>query len=68
MGKKGTAENSHGEDHAWFIGWMKYYEKNFSIVVLFRKLRFRGAVAPNCKNIFDKIIIYENNNEFNLNK
>jgi len=56
-GKTGTAENPHGEDHAWFIGWMKYYEKSFSIVVLLENSGSGGAVAaPIAKNIFDKII------------
>ena len=57
FGKTGTAENPHGEDHAWFIGWMKYYEKSFSIVVLLENSGSGGAVAaPIAKNIFDKII------------
>ena len=68
FGKTGTAENPHGEDHAWFIGWMKYYGKNYSIVVLLENSGSGGAVAaPIAKNIFDKIINFANikSNEFN---
>ena len=52
FGKTGTAENPHGEDHAWFIGWMKYYEKDFYCCA-FRKLRFRWCCcSANCKKYF----------------
>ena len=57
FGKTGTAENPHGEDHAWFIGWMEYFEKSYSIVVLLENSGSGGAVAaPVAKNIFEKII------------
>ena len=61
FGKTGTAENPHGEDHAWFIGWMKYYEKKYSIVVLLENSGSGGAVAaPVAKNIFERIIYFTN--------
>ena len=57
-GKTGTAENPHGEDHAWFIGWIEYKKKKFSIVVLLENSGSGGAVAaPLAKNVFDKIIL-----------
>ena len=57
-GKTGTAENPHGEDHAWFIGWVEYDKKKFSIVVLLENSGSGGAVAaPLAKNVFDKIIL-----------
>ena len=34
FGKTGTAENPHGEDHVWFIGWIDIYGKKYSIAVL----------------------------------
>ena len=42
-GKTGTAENPHGEDHAWFIGWVQYEERKFSIVVLLENSGSGGA-------------------------
>ena len=57
FGKTGTAENPHGEDHAWFIGWMEYFGNSYSIVVLLENSGSGGAVAaPVAKNIFEKII------------
>ena len=56
-GKTGTAENPHGEDHAWFIGWMDYFEKKYSIIVLLENAGSGGAVAaPIAKHIFNQII------------
>ena len=60
-GKTGTAENPHGEDHAWFIGWMDYFEKKYSIIVLLENAGSGGTVAaPIAKDIFNKIIQLEN--------
>ena len=33
-GKTGTAENPHGDDHAWFVGWADYNNEKYSIVIL----------------------------------
>ena len=60
FGKTGTAENPHGEDHAWFIGWMKYYEKSYSIVVLLENSGSGGAVAaPIAKIFLIRLFIYQ---------
>jgi Cell division protein FtsI/penicillin-binding protein 2 len=57
-GKTGTAENPHGEDHAWFVGWVQYKERKVSIVVLLENSGSGGAVAaPVAKNVFNKIIL-----------
>jgi len=56
-GKTGTAENPHGEDHAWFIGWMDFKEENYSVVVLLENEGSGGTVAaPIAKKVFNKII------------
>ena len=56
-GKTGTAENPHGEDHAWFIGWMNYHEKNYSIVVLLENGGSGGGVAaPIAQEVFTDIV------------
>jgi cell division protein FtsI/penicillin-binding protein 2 len=57
FGKTGTAENSHGEDHAWFTGWAEYYDQKFSIVVLLENGGSGGTVAaPMARMVFSQII------------
>lgn len=57
FGKTGTAENPHGEDHAWFIGWIDIYGEKYSITVLVENGGSGGTVAaPIAKNIFSKLI------------
>ena len=60
-GKTGTAENPHGENHAWFIGWMSFLDNNYSIVVLLENAGSGGAVAaPIAKTVFNNIISLNN--------
>ena len=57
FGKTGTAENPHGENHAWFIGWAEYNNKKYSIVVLLENGGSGGAVAaPMARKVFSKIL------------
>ena len=59
FGKTGTAENAHGESHAWFIGWAEYYDKKYSIVVLVENGGSGGAIAaPIAYQVFSQIINY----------
>ena len=59
FGKTGTAENSHGESHAWFLGWAEYYDKNYSIVVLVENGGSGGTIAaPIARQVFSQIINY----------
>ena len=61
FGKTGTAENPHGEDHAWFIGWMDFLNEKYSIVILLENAGSGGAIAaPIAKNIFNDIINLSN--------
>ena len=56
-GKTGTAENSHGDDHAWFVGWADYKNKKYSIVVLLENAGSGGAVAaPMANKVFNQLI------------
>ncbi|MBT4927338.1 penicillin-binding protein 2 [bacterium] len=56
-GKTGTAENPHGENHAWFVGWADYNKEKYSIVILLENAGSGGAVAaPMAKKVFEKII------------
>ncbi len=65
FGKTGTAENPHGEDHAWFIGWMEFYNQVRSIVVLLENAGSGGTVAaPIAQEVFMDILNnYKNRNE-----
>ena len=59
FGKTGTAENSHGESHAWFLGWAEYYDKKYSIVVLVENGGSGGTIAaPIAHQVFSQIINY----------
>ena len=61
FGKTGTAENAHGESHAWFIGWAEYYDKKYSIVVLVENGGSGGTIAaPIAHQVFSQIINYNN--------
>ena len=56
-GKTGTAENSHGDDHAWFIGWADYDNKKHSIVILLENAGSGGVVAaPMANKVFNKLV------------
>ena len=56
-GKTGTAENSHGDNHAWFVGWADYKQKKYSLAILLENAGSGGAIAaPLARKIFDKII------------
>ena len=58
FGKTGTAENPHGEDHAWFIGWIEKKSKKYSIVVLLENGGSGGSnAAPIAKEIFNKLAL-----------
>jgi peptidoglycan glycosyltransferase len=44
-GKTGTAQNPHGEDHAWFIGYAPAEEPEIAIAVLIENAGHGGEVA-----------------------
>ncbi len=44
-GKTGTAENPHGEPHAWFIGWAGNRQKTVTVTVLLENSGHGGEVA-----------------------
>ena len=56
-GKTGTAENPHGETHAWYIGFANYDNDMISVVVLVENGGGGGSVAsPIAKEILKNII------------
>ncbi|MDX2129222.1 MAG: penicillin-binding protein 2 [Chloroherpetonaceae bacterium] len=44
-GKTGTAQNPHGDDHAWFISFAPYENPSIAIVVMVENAGFGGVVA-----------------------
>ena len=55
-GKTGTAENPHGDNHAWFAGWSVYQKEKYSLVILLENAGSGGSVAaPLAKKIFRKL-------------
>jgi penicillin-binding protein 2 len=44
-GKTGTAQNPHGPDHAWYIGFAPYDHPKIAIAVLVENAGFGGSVA-----------------------
>jgi penicillin-binding protein 2 len=44
-GKTGTAENPHGEDHAWFVGFAPFENPRIAIAVIVENAGYGGAKA-----------------------
>jgi penicillin-binding protein 2 len=44
-GKTGTAQNPHGKDHAWFVGFAPFDHPKIAICVLVENAGFGGVVA-----------------------
>ena len=44
-GKTGTAQNPHGPDHAWFVGFAPYDDPRIAIAVLVENAGFGGSHA-----------------------
>ncbi|MBI4546604.1 MAG: penicillin-binding protein 2 [Ignavibacteriae bacterium] len=44
-GKTGTAQNPHGKDHAWFIGFAPFEQPKIAICVLVENAGFGGVAA-----------------------
>lgn len=56
-GKTGTAENPHGEDHAWFVGFAPYEEPTIAIAVMLENAGSGGAkAAPIAGLVMEKYI------------
>jgi len=44
-GKTGTAQNPHGRDHAWFVGYAPYKQPKIAIAVIIENGGFGGSAA-----------------------
>ncbi len=59
-GKTGTAENPHGKDHAWYIGFAPFDHPKIAVAVLLENAGFGGAkAAPVAGMIMEKYLFGE---------
>ncbi len=57
-GKTGTAQNPHGKDHAWFIGFAPFEDPQIAICVLVENSGFGGThAAPIAKKMFESYLL-----------
>jgi penicillin-binding protein 2 len=57
-GKTGTAQNPHGKDHAWFIGFAPYEQPRIAVAVLVENAGFGGVhAAPIARELFARYLI-----------
>jgi len=51
-GKTGTAQNPHGKDHAWFVGFAPYENPQIAVAVIVENVGFGGThAAPIAKKV-----------------
>ncbi|MBI2620190.1 MAG: penicillin-binding protein 2 [Ignavibacteriales bacterium] len=56
-GKTGTAENPHGEDHSWFVGFAPFEQPSIAIAVMLENAGSGGAkAAPIAGLVMEKYI------------
>ncbi|MFH0992030.1 MAG: penicillin-binding protein 2 [bacterium] len=56
-GKTGTAENPHGNDHAWYIGFAPFENPKIAVVILLENSGFGGAkAAPLAKMVIQRYL------------
>jgi penicillin-binding protein 2 len=59
-GKTGTAENPHGEDHAWYVGFAPFDNPKIAVAVLLENSGFGGAkAAPLAGLVMEKYLYRE---------
>lgn len=60
-GKTGTAQNPHGDDHAWFIGFAPFLDPKVAICVFVENGGTGGGIAaPIAKQVLEKYFEIEN--------
>jgi len=56
-GKTGTAENPHGRDHAWYIGFAPFDNPKIAVVVMLENSGFGGAkAAPLARLVMERYL------------
>mgnify|MGYP001567789773 CR=1 FL=1 len=59
-GKTGTAENPHGKDHAWYVGFAPFDNPKIAVAVMLENSGFGGAkAAPIAGMIMEKYLYGE---------
>ena len=66
-GKTGTAQNPHGDDHAWFVGYAEKGKKMVSIVLLIENGGSGGKIAAPLAGYAFKYIFNNNLDRIALN-
>ncbi len=57
-GKTGTAQNPHGKDHSWFIGFAPFDHPTIAIAVLVENAGYGGSVAAPIAGLFMERYLY----------
>ena len=56
-GKTGTAQNPHGKDHAWFIGFAPFDHPKIAVAVIVENVGFGATyAAPIAKKIIERYL------------
>jgi penicillin-binding protein 2 len=59
-GKTGTAENPHGEDHAWYVGFAPFENPRIAVAVMVENAGFGGTrAAPIGGLVMEKYLLGE---------
>jgi penicillin-binding protein 2 len=59
-GKTGTAQNPHGKDHAWYVGFAPFEEPKIAIAVMLENAGFGGTIAaPIAGMVMEKYLFGE---------
>jgi penicillin-binding protein 2 len=57
-GKTGTAENPHGEDHAWFVGFAPFDHPRIAVACIVENAGFGGTkAAPICGQVMERYLL-----------
>ena len=59
-GKTGTAENPHGEDHAWFVGFAPFDHPKIAVACIVENAGYGGTkAAPICGQVMERYLLGE---------
>ena len=59
-GKTGTAENPHGEDHAWFVGFAPFDHPKIAVACIVENAGYGGTkAAPICGAVMERYLLGE---------